>query len=520
MQFAAAGPRGREGHSVSTQVPAATTGGGLAAAAPASPRRRRWRVLWAAVLLAVAAGVLLVVTDPFSGGGGSSGAASDNEYATSTASVTRESISQQTQVSATLGYAGDVTIRLPTGNAPTAVTQAQAATTTDQEMASSAQSTLRSDSSALAQARSTLTANLQQEHVDCAGNSSAQAPSAGAGGASGGCATDAQLVGAGQQSVSTDAAKVAADQSQASSSERALAVAQATLASADTQATVYGQDSTFTSVPSAGEIVRRGERLYSIDGEPVLLMYGTTLARRAFAAGMPPGEDVAELSANLDALGFARDLHGDAFTAATAAAIRRLQAAHGEPQTSDLLLGSILFEPGPIRVTAVMPTVAVGASVAAGPVLSATWITRQVSMQLDAGLEGQVTVGDPVSITLPDNQTTPGRISYVSSVAATGQNGSTIAVDAVPTDPAATGALDQAPVNVSITTAKVSNVLVVPVDALLALASGGYAVEEIGAGGRHFLVAVTTGLFDDAEGLVQVSGSDLASGQRVVVPGG
>ena len=144
-----------------------------------------------------------------------------------------------------------------------------------------------------------------------------------------------------------------------------------------------------------------------------------------------------------------------------------------------------------------------------------------MSIQLDAGLEGQVKVGDPVTITLPDNQTTPGRISYVSSVAATGQNGSTIAVDAVPTDPAATGELDQAPVNVSITTAKVSNVLVVPASTpLLALANGGYAVEEIKAPAGDFLVAVTTGLFDDAEGLVQVSGSDLAAGQRVVVPGG
>ena len=70
----------------------------------------------------------------------------------------------------------------------------------------------------------------------------------------------------------------------------------------------------------------------------------------------------------------------------------------------------------------------------------------------------------------------------------TGQNGSTIAVDAVPTDPAATGSLDQAPVNVSITTASVSNVLVVPVDALLALANGGDAIEEIDADGVHHLV--------------------------------
>jgi hypothetical protein len=167
-----------------------------------------------------------------------------------------------------------------------------------------------------------------------------------------------------------------------------------------------------------------------------------------------------------------------------------------------------------------MPTVAVGSGATPGPVLSASWVTREVSIQLDAGLEGQVKVGDPVTITLPDNQTTPGRISYVSSVASTGQNGSTIQVDAVPTVPATTGSLDQAPVNVSITTASLSNVLVVPIDALLALSSGGYAVEEIGAAGKHFLVPVSTGLFDDADGLVQVSGRGLAVGQRVVVPGG
>jgi len=479
-------------------------------------------VLAAIVLLAVAAAVVLFVAAPFSGGGGSPRGASDNGYATSTQRVVRESISQQTQVSATLGYAGDLTIRLPAGNAPAAVTQAQQTVTSDQGMLSGAQATLRSDSSALSAARATLTADSQQETVDCAGDNAAQAPSAGGGGsdgASGGCAADVQSVASGQQSVSADAAKVSADQAQVSSAERSLSAARAALVTVDEQATAYGQDSTFTGVPSAGRLVRRGQTLYSIDGEPVLLLYGPTVATRAFAAGMSPGADVAELNANLDVLGYAQGLPGDAFTAATSAAIRRLQAGHGEPQTGELLLGSVTFEPGPIRITSVMPTVAVGSGATPGPVLSATWITRQVSIQLDAALEGQVKVGDPVTITLPDNQTTPGRISYVSSVASSGQNGATIRVDAIPTDPAATGSLDQAPVNVSITAASVSNVLVVPVDALLALSSGGYAVEEVGAGGAHHLVAVTTGLFDDADGVVQVSGSGLAAGQRVVVPG-
>jgi hypothetical protein len=35
----------------------------------------------------------------------------------------------------------------------------------------------------------------------------------------------------------------------------------------------------------------------------------------------------------------------------------------------------------------------------------------------------------------------------------------------------------------------------------------------------HRLVAVSSGLFDDADGLVQITGAGLAAGQRVVVPG-
>jgi multidrug efflux pump subunit AcrA (membrane-fusion protein) len=87
-----------------------------------------------------------------------------------------------------------------------------------------------------------------------------------------------------------------------------------------------------------------------------------------------------------------------------------------------------------------------------------------------------------------------------------------------PTDPTATGTWDQAPVNVTITTGSVTNVLVVPVNALLVQSGGGYALEVAGADGARHLVPVTLGLFDDADGLVQATGSGLAAGQRVVVP--
>jgi multidrug efflux pump subunit AcrA (membrane-fusion protein) len=85
------------------------------------------------------------------------------------------------------------------------------------------------------------------------------------------------------------------------------------------------------------------------------------------------------------------------------------------------------------------------------------------------------------------------------------------------TDPGAAGTLDQAPVTVNITTGDAPNVLAVPVTALLAQSSGGYVVEVVGVGGTRRYVPVRTGLFDDASGLVQVSGA-LTPGQRVVVP--
>jgi hypothetical protein len=116
-------------------------------------------------------------------------------------------------------------------------------------------------------------------------------------------------------------------------------------------------------------------------------------------------------------------------------------------------------------------------------------------------------------------------VSSVGTVATTPSSDSpdsnsspTVDVQVTPTQPAATGRLDQAPVSVSITTDSVKSALVVPVDALLALAGGGYAVEEVRPGGVHRLVPVELGLFDDADGLVQVSGRALHAGQRIVVP--
>jgi hypothetical protein len=160
--------------------------------------------------------------------------------------------------------------------------------------------------------------------------------------------------------------------------------------------------------------------------------------------------------------------------------------------------------------------------------------------------EDLVKPGDVVSIVLPDGTSTvEGRVQAVGTVAScpggggtgTGSGGPsgsgssdqspcesggsgnsstptvtvTITLDRTPRG----AALDQAPVNVNITTDRADDVLAVPVNALLALQDGGYGLDVV-AGTSSHLVGVTTGLYSST--LVQVSGSGITAGTRVEVP--
>jgi len=285
-----------------------------------------------------------------------------------------------------------------------------------------------------------------------------------------------------------------------------------------------------TALPRVGQVVRSGHVLYEVAEQPIVLFYGDTPAHRALSKGMS-GSDVSELNANLVALGYASseqlDWAPEYFSSETKYALERLQEALGVKQTGYLSLGEAVFLSGALRITKVMATL--GAQVPpGGTVALASSTTRQVLIHLSASQQSAVRKGDRVTITLPNGSTTPGVVSSIGTVASApagkggeggkGEEGApTIEVDVAPSDPSATGHLDQAPVTVSITTASVPNALVVPVNALLALAGGGYAVEVV-EGRVHRLVAAALGLFDDAEGLVQVSGHGLSAGQRVVVP--
>jgi multidrug efflux pump subunit AcrA (membrane-fusion protein) len=277
---------------------------------------------------------------------------------------------------------------------------------------------------------------------------------------------------------------------------------------------------TLTWLSAQGRVIGQGQVLYQVDnGVPVFLLYGTVPAWRALSEGMS-GADVAQLNRDLVMLGYAtRAALGprsgwDYFSAETAYALARLQARLSLPATGTLPLGQAVFEPSALRVAAV--TGSLGSS-AAGTVFTATSTTPMVTIKLDAAQQSEVKAGDTVTITLPDGKTTPGRVSSVGKVASGSGSSATVPVHVALRHSGAAEGLDQAPVTVAITTGRVNNILVAPVDALLARPGGGYAVEVTGPAG-HRLVPVSPGLFDDAAGLVQVTGRGLAAGQRVVVP--
>jgi peptidoglycan hydrolase-like protein with peptidoglycan-binding domain len=302
-----------------------------------------------------------------------------------------------------------------------------------------------------------------------------------------------------------------------------------------------------TWLPPAGAVVHRGQPLFGVSGQPVTLLYGTVPAYRDFGPGMTPGPDVRELQRNLAALGFAPGAADGTFGWSTEAAVERWQHSRGQVVTGTLPLGTVAFLPGPLRVTTT--AVAPGSPVAAGTiVLSGTSDTPVVSAWLPVG--GPVArPGDPVLVTLPDGSTTvPGTVATVGQVATTpagggagtgtagttgpagssgasgdsgaagGGSGAAFPVTVAIASPRVPDGLDQAPVQVAITRQRNRDVLAVPVTALLALPGGGYAIEESGPGRQ--VIPVTTGLYDDETGLVEVSGRGVSAGLSVGVAQG
>jgi hypothetical protein len=150
----------------------------------------------------------------------------------------------------------------------------------------------------------------------------------------------------------------------------------------------------------------------------------------------------------------------------------------------------------------------------------------EVVFQIDASDQDMVSIGDSVEVELPSEDRIKATISYIDPVVTQGQNGDFIEVKLDISSTEDVKVYDQAPVDVFVTSEVSQDVLYVPVNALIALAEGGYALEiyngesEVGvfegvSGVDTTYVGVEIGVFTD--GFVEVSGN-ISEGMIVVVP--
>ncbi|MFI5911113.1 peptidoglycan-binding protein [Dactylosporangium sp. NPDC051541] len=272
---------------------------------------------------------------------------------------------------------------------------------------------------------------------------------------------------------------------------------------------------TLTEVPAVGTTVQRGQALYRTDNTPVVLLYGAMPSYRNLTVG-DEGPDVKQLEENLAALGYTGFTVDDTYSSSTASAVKKWQGDLGITKTGTVEAGRIVYATGAVRVD---EHKAEAGDPSGGAILAYTSTTPVVTIDLDTSDQRLAKTGAAVSVKLPDGKGVAGKISVVQTVIQPAQ-GNTAAttkyrVTITPDDAKAFDGLDQVTVTVTFTAGKRENVLAVPVQALLALAEGGYGVQVV-ADGTTKIVAVKLGLF--AAGKVEITGDGISAGTVVGMP--
>jgi len=288
-----------------------------------------------------------------------------------------------------------------------------------------------------------------------------------------------------------------------------------TLGYADTTAVAARASGTVTALPAQEATITRGKPLYRIDDNPVVLLYGTLPAYRKLAPGVE-GSDVKQFERNLWALGYRGFTVDSTYSSATADAVRDWQDDLGLSETGTVDPAAVVYASGPVRVDS--RTASLGSLVQPGAeVLSVTGTSRVATVDLEMTDQRLAKKGAAVEVTLPDGSETKAKITGVETVAvpAEGQQPASTKIVVTIGFAKAPKGLDQASVTVEFTSSQRKDVLTVPVEALLALAEGGYGVQVV-EGSTTRIVAVETGLF--ADGRVEISGGGITAGTVVGTP--
>jgi membrane fusion protein, multidrug efflux system len=277
-------------------------------------------------------------------------------------------------------------------------------------------------------------------------------------------------------------------------------------------------EGTVTGLPEEGRTLEQGDVVAWIDNQPVVLLYGDLPVWREMREDTE-GPDVLQLENALTELGFNENEESmtvdETFSAATASVVETWQESIGAEDDGIVGIGEVVFSTAPVRVSALQ--VSVGDQVGSGtPIFTTSSDEIEVSFDLPTFEADNVEVGAQVEVQLPDLSTTTGIVTEIATTAELSENGgdATFPVTVELDDPSVAEGIVDAPVTVAVITDQVRGVTAVPVEALVALTEGGYAVEVADGSGTR-LVAVEPGFF--AEGLVEISGEP-SPGDKVVVP--
>jgi peptidoglycan hydrolase-like protein with peptidoglycan-binding domain len=278
-----------------------------------------------------------------------------------------------------------------------------------------------------------------------------------------------------------------------------------------------GASGVVTWLPKTGSVLRRGDVLYTVDAQPVVLLHGTLPAYRTFEKAMSDGQDVRQLETNLAALGYFRGDVDEHFSPWTIAAVKAWQRALGVRPTGRLDRSGVLFSQQSLRVA--RRTARLGAVVPVGGELYRTSATRRV-VRVGVALEDQrlARVGRLVTVELPAGGDVRGRVSSIGAPQQRkSDTGTTVVVPVVVSLrlPRAASAFEQATVTVRFRSPSRKDALTVPVSAIVALGPERFGV-EVPAGTTTRRVPVRVGAF--LGGRVEIAGRGIAAGLKVVVP--
>ena len=288
-----------------------------------------------------------------------------------------------------------------------------------------------------------------------------------------------------------------------------------TLAHGDPTSITTRGSGTVTQMPPEGTTIGRGKAIYHLDNKAVILLYGKLPAYRTLKSGVK-GSDVKQFETNLWALGFRGFTVDSTYSSATADVVKDWQGDLGIPKTGAVETSQIVYAPGELRVNSL--TVQTGALVSPGSeVLKVTGTAALATVSLDASSARLANNGATVQVRLPEGKTVPGKVVKIATVVTKGDNGAadTTTYNVTIQFTSKVQSQGTAAVSVAFTVGQRPDVLTVPVTALVVLAEGGFGL-QIYENGTTRALAVQTGLF--ADGKVEVKGTGLQAGMKVVVP--